>query len=148
MQQLNSRVNLLTRPFGISLAFSMPNKRKAGKAIDKERKALEVAVWNTAFFAAIFDLPILSCVSGCGISIPLSISHYRMQRLFATPPTAEAEVATITFMSSSLAPVARAVIPLHASLIPMERGTDVNKAAANPTMISLLVCGDFLELFP
>jgi len=71
-----------------------------------------------------------------------------MQTLFATPPIAEPKVATATFIKRSFEPVARAVYLLNANRIPIDRGTEVKRAAMKPKVTSAVVYGDFFEMFP
>ena len=144
----SSRPNLAALFLGMQPTFSIPKRIKAGTAIKVASMAREAAVCMTAFFAAICDLPRLSCVSGLGMSMPRSSSHCLMHKLLATPPIELAHVATPTFTKSNLAPTARLVISVNASLIPIESGIEVQSAAMKPFVTSHVVWGDVLVMLP
>lgn len=86
----------------------MASRQNAGIATGIARNILELAVYNTAAFAHIFDLPSDSPVSGSHKSRPFSISTCLMNQLLAKPPAMQAVVAVMAFSMTSLAPVAAA----------------------------------------
>ena len=79
------------RFFGINFVRSMAMIAIGGRNIVTLKSTRLIAVYKTAFYAAFFDTPTGSLVSGSTTSIPFFISVYRMTHAFKKPAIEQAQ---------------------------------------------------------
>jgi hypothetical protein len=76
-----------------------------GKPTGAAIKILELAVYQAASVAQILLLPMGSPFAGSHAMMPFLTSGWRMNQLFANPPTPHAMIVTIALMTTRRAPV-------------------------------------------